>query len=178
MLAKADIRRLSRERLSILNLDQKSIYSKSVCSQLIKYIESTKVKQIAVYMPTLDEPDIISFIDFCMSRSLPLYMPKCMGETYSFVRFRSYDDLCVGPYSIQEPSLSDDILNSSLVDTLYIVPGLAFSLSGQRIGHGKGIYDRLLKNVDSAKIGVCFPEQVFDDWTIEDHDISVNTLVM
>ena len=178
MLAKADLRHLSRERLSLLSKEKKRLYSDSICSQLINYIDSNKVQNIATFMPISSEPNIVPFMDLCIARSLSIYLPKCLGDSYAFVRFQSYDDLCLGPYSIQEPSSHNDILESSEIHTLYLVPGLVFSQSGKRIGHGKGIYDRLLKDVESTKIGICFPEQLFDEWDSATHDISVDTIMM
>ncbi len=60
-----------------------------------------------------------------------------------------------------------------------IVPGLAFTPTGARLGQGGGWYDRFLAEVDAAcsTIGVCFAEQLLDELPIEPHDIAVDLVV-
>ena len=60
-----------------------------------------------------------------------------------------------------------------------VVPGLAFTPSGQRLGQGGGWYDRFLVDVrdDCETIGVCFHEQVVDALPIEPHDVAVHRVV-
>ncbi len=60
-----------------------------------------------------------------------------------------------------------------------VVPGLAFTTAGDRLGQGGGWYDRFLAQVrdDCSTIGVCFAEQVVDALPLEVHDIGVDHLV-
>jgi 5-formyltetrahydrofolate cyclo-ligase len=60
-----------------------------------------------------------------------------------------------------------------------VVPGLAFTPTGQRLGQGGGWYDRFLVDVrnDCETIGVCFHEQVVDALPSERHDIAVDRVV-
>lgn len=60
-----------------------------------------------------------------------------------------------------------------------IVPGLAFTARGERLGQGGGWYDRVLAEVrpDCSTVGVCFREQVVDDLPIEPHDVVLDHVV-
>lgn len=62
---------------------------------------------------------------------------------------------------------------------LVVVPGLAFTASGERLGQGGGWYDRFLSAVrpDCITIGVCFGEQLVDEVPVEAHDIGVDHVV-
>ena len=62
---------------------------------------------------------------------------------------------------------------------LVIVPGLAFTADGARLGQGGGWYDRFLSAVrsDCTTIGVCFSEQVVDALPVEPHDVAVDHVV-
>lgn len=57
-----------------------------------------------------------------------------------------------------------------------IVPGLAFTSDGDRLGQGGGWYDRFLAEIrrDCTTIGVCFAEQVVDSLPVERHDVAVD----
>lgn len=57
---------------------------------------------------------------------------------------------------------------------LVIAPGLAFDLNNNRLGHGKGYYDRLLANMQVYKIGVCFHFQLFNEIPCNLHDVKMN----
>ena len=87
----------------------------------------------------------------------------------------------VGPmqtssYGVSEPT--GPALGPEVVD-LVIVPGLAFTLDGARLGYGGGFYDRFLPTVRPGvvSVGVCFDEQVVDHLPVEPHDIRVARVV-
>jgi len=65
------------------------------------------------------------------------------------------------------------------VPDLVVVPGVAFTSIGHRLGQGGGWYDRFLPNINdqATSVGVCFAEQVVDDLPQEPHDIVVHHVV-
>lgn len=72
----------------------------------------------------------------------------------------------------------EDDPDPSAVDVV-VVPGLAFTVAGDRLGQGGGWYDRFLAGVgsDAVTIGVCFGEQLVDRLPIEPHDVRVDHVV-
>jgi 5-formyltetrahydrofolate cyclo-ligase len=99
-------------------------------------------------------------------------------KTICLSKLLSWDDLSPGAYSILEPR--EDCIREvpvSLVELL-IVPGVAFDLRGNRIGHGMGYYDRLLKNtVQAHSIGLAFEYQIMKSLPAEEHDEKVEMIV-
>ncbi len=77
--------------------------------------------------------------------------------------------LAAAPESDVDPSWPD----------IVIVPGLAFTAAGERLGRGGGWYDRYLTEVrpDCTSIGVCFAEQVVESLPIESHDVTMDLVV-
>lgn len=67
-----------------------------------------------------------------------------------------------------------DILQPDLI----IVPGVGFSPRGERLGHGKGFYDRLLAETPAIKVGICFELQLFDRLATQPHDIPMDKLLV
>lgn len=61
-----------------------------------------------------------------------------------------------------------------------LVPGVAFTSAGDRLGRGGGYYDRLLAQLPPAvrRIGVCHPLQIRDTLPVEDHDVAVDELLV
>lgn len=90
----------------------------------------------------------------------------------------NWDDLCPGAYSILEPRKGCvQMVAESCVD-LIIVPGIVFDLHGNRIGHGMGYYDRLLKKcVSSHSIGLAFEFQLIDLIPAEEHDKKIQMII-
>ena len=58
-----------------------------------------------------------------------------------------------------------------------IVPGLAFTVAGDRLGYGAGYYDRFLPTVHVPNVGVCFDEQIVDELPVEPHDVRVDRVI-
>jgi 5-formyltetrahydrofolate cyclo-ligase len=81
-------------------------------------------------------------------------------------------------YGIRQPEVSlDDIVSKDSMD-LVLIPGLAFDLSGHRLGYGKGYYDRWLKDVSVSKvIGLAYDFQITDKLPIGKHDLPIGTIV-
>jgi len=91
---------------------------------------------------------------------------------------RSWDDLETSCYGILEPR--KECIKEVSIDEidLIIVPGVVFDIKGNRIGHGKGYYDKLLRNTKGiTKIGLSFEFQIVENIPIEKHDISMDKII-
>jgi 5-formyltetrahydrofolate cyclo-ligase len=95
----------------------------------------------------------------------------------------SLDELVVGKWKILEPPRErwgepGKEFPPEQLD-IVIVPGVAFSRRGGRMGNGQGYYDRLLHRVrpDCALVGLCFEGQLFDDLIVGPHDVFMDKIV-
>jgi 5-formyltetrahydrofolate cyclo-ligase len=95
----------------------------------------------------------------------------------------SMDELVVGKWKILEPPKerwgeAGKEIGPEELDVV-IVPGVAFSRRGGRMGNGQGYYDRLLANVrpDCALVGLCYECQLFDDLIVGPHDVQMDKVV-
>jgi len=96
---------------------------------------------------------------------------------------QSMDELIIGKWKILEPPRErwgepGKELPPGQLD-LVVVPGVAFSRSGGRMGNGQGYYDRLLDRVrrDCKLIGLCYESQLFDDLIVSPHDVFMDKVV-
>lgn len=82
----------------------------------------------------------------------------------SLVRVCSRDELRLGTFGLLEPTGSEIVPPAKLGRALICVPGVAFSLEGQRLGRGGGYYDRLLAETGSQAVtaGLAYSFQVLD----------------
>ena len=87
-------------------------------------------------------------------------------------------DLVPGPFGLAEPTAAAPRMAHESVDVVF-VPGIAFDLSGLRLGYGGGYYDRLLPSLrrDCLRIGIAFDSQILDEIPAEEHDERVDLIV-
>ncbi|MFQ5900854.1 MAG: 5-formyltetrahydrofolate cyclo-ligase [Thermodesulfobacteriota bacterium] len=95
----------------------------------------------------------------------------------AFYEVSEKEELSVGPYDIPEPTRKRSAPVSSF--DLIVVPGVAFDIHGNRLGYGKGYYDKTLSAVDGdiSVIGLAYEFQVLLEVPAFSHDIKVNKIV-
>ena len=185
---KEAIRREMRRRRKAVSREARAEVSRKICEQLLAEDLGASV---AVYLASPDEIDLTDFILGSLSRGVRVFAPRWTGETYELAELRglSPSDLCPGPHGILEPRVPAPLgtdpsdvfikmnksVGTGLIPATWIVPGLAFSRDGRRIGYGGGWYDRLLKGArpDADVIGVAYSFQVLEDLPMETHDICI-----
>lgn len=134
---------------------------------------------IAVYLAKEDEIDLDPFIAEMAKRSgIRLAAPKwnAAARTYNLAVFSGCDTVS-GRYSIREPAGGKEVPPREV--DVWIVPGLAFTSAGDRLGYGAGYYDRFLAEAapDSLKLGVAYPFQILDALPVAGHDIRLDGIV-
>ena len=178
------IRRQMRARRRALTPEEREHASKVICAKLINDdLISVAVDQfdgggaVAVYLATPDEIDLSDFIREMLDRGVKVVAPRWNGKTYKLVRLKSLSegDLRRGPMGILEPAEAKIVKPSEVA--AWIVPGLAFTIYGDRLGYGGGWYDRLMANAKGFKIGVAHDFQIVEDLPQEPHDIQLIRIV-
>ena len=132
---------------------------------------------IAVYLASKDEIDLADFITAALSFGSVLVAPRWNGTEYELVRVEGLETLVKGPHGILEPPAGTVVRPRDV--RAWLVPGLAFTKKGGRLGYGGGWYDRLLCKVPRRvpKIGVAYAFQLVDELPTEPHDIRLTSVV-
>lgn len=104
-----------------------------------------------------------------------IILPAVVGNELELRYYSPHHSLSTGAYGISEPT-GEVVTNYADID-LIVIPGVAFSPAGARIGRGKGYYDKLLPNIAAYKIGICFPFQLVDDIPTEELDVAVDEVI-
>ncbi|MDE6843571.1 MAG: 5-formyltetrahydrofolate cyclo-ligase, partial [Muribaculaceae bacterium] len=81
----------------------------------------------------------------------------------------------LGSFHIEEPT-GDDLVDPSQIEMM-VIPGVAFDRRGNRMGRGKGFYDRLLQTAKATKIGVGYEFQLMDEIPTEEHDVPMDIVI-
>lgn len=108
-------------------------------------------------------------------RQKKLYLPKLLdSEQMEAVWCPDLEEIQLNQFSIPEPKGKEVAEGLDLI----LVPGVAFDLKGNRIGMGKGYYDRFLARYpDVFKIGLAFEFQIFDELPKDPYDVAVDRII-
>lgn len=92
------------------------------------------------------------------------------------IRLHSFGDLIVNKWGIREPEEAEEAVDPKELD-LIIIPMAAADKSGNRLGYGKGFYDRFLANTKAKKVGLVFHQFLFDDIPVEEFDEKLDMII-
>lgn len=149
----------------------------AAAAQVFEYIEKSLLfimsEHILMYHSLPDELQTRDFIDKWHSQK-HFYLPRVNGVNLDILPYDS-SKLHLGAFNIEEP-VGNDTVDVSAIE-LIIVPGVAYDRRGNRIGRGKGFYDRLLRDSRAVKIGVAYHCQLVDDIEPDEFDIPVDYVV-
>ena len=99
--------------------------------------------------------------------------PKVSEGQVSYHAISSVRDLVPGTFGVREPRSSEEVPPPDLI----LVPGLAFDMSGNRLGRGAGYFDRILVKLECFRLGICFSKQVVPSVPVDSHDEAVDGIL-
>ena len=131
---------------------------------------------IAVYLASKEEIDLADFITAALSFGCAVVAPRWNGTDYELVRLQDFATLVKGPHGILEPPAGPVVRPEDV--RAWLVPGLAFTKDGGRLGYGGGWYDRLLCRgaKQTPKIGIAYGFQLVDELPTEPHDVRLTSV--
>lgn len=130
---------------------------------------------ILLYHSLEDEVDTHAFIRK-WSNEKRILLPKVVDDRLELKVYTGPNDMETGKYGIEEP-VGETFTDYGSI-SLVVVPGVAFDPNGNRLGRGKGYYDRLLPDISAAyKIGICFPFQLVKEVPTGPYDICMDEII-
>ena len=151
--------------------------SQTVISSLLDSPYVQKASTIMLYYSLTDEVYTHDVIKTLAAEGKKILLPVVIdSENMELREYHDDNDLTIGAYNIMEPTgrLFDDYRSIDLA----VVPGMMFDLHGNRLGRGKGYYDRFLKKIRSTyKIGICFKFQITDNVPSGKNDVLVDEVI-
>ncbi len=145
-------------RRKALSEDFKKQASQHIVEKCAALLDARNPKIVALFCAMPDEPTILSLLS---KKNSTFCVPKVLSGTEIEMRkITSLDDLQKGRFGIWEPNNSCAVIPPEELDLIFI-PAVAIDTHGNRIGMGKGYYDRYLeKCVKAFKVGVVFGAQI------------------
>jgi 5-formyltetrahydrofolate cyclo-ligase len=157
-------RDISRFRLERFSDEEREAQSEDLIEELNSIQILAQSNILAAFMPLQAEVDILPFLENWKLEGKTLIIPKIHGDELEFYKLDSFGDLQQGTFNILEPKGTPELLYVESPDVI-LVPGIAFDESGNRVGRGRGFYDRYLKKHPKAvKVGICFEKQLLNGY--------------
>ncbi len=172
-----------REQIRNIDQNRRINESEKIFASIENLPQFAAAKTVAIYAALNDEPETKSTIErWSKKLSKELLLPKIIDDTtIEFFYIENVDNaknLQKGRFEILEPTTDARLIDQTEIDII-IIPGVAFTKDGHRLGRGKGYYDRFLKKLspETLKIGACFPTQIIEKMPCETHDIKVDIVI-
>ena len=169
-----------RKEFSHLRAEVKDKVSKDmdITERLLEEEKIIDADYILLYASFGSEVDTYLLIDKLIEMGKQVALPKCGNErSMTFHLIGSVADLHEGMYRIPEP---DSALPQPVITdkTVCIIPGLAFTEDGGRLGYGGGYYDAfILEYPHIYTIALAYEELIVDQLPLMQHDLTVDLIV-
>ena len=173
MMNKEQIRLKVKTHKSMLADNERRRAAATVFDLLEKTAAFVLSDNILLYHSLPDELSTLDFIDKWHTRK-HFFLPRVNGLNLEILPY-DRSTLHLGAFRIEEPG-GDDTTDISGID-MVVVPAVAFDRSGNRVGRGKGYYDRLLAETRAIKIGVGYGFQLVDEIDAEEHDVPLDYVI-
>ncbi len=178
VIPKALARKLVLERRREISEAEIRRKTQKIIQRLQEVDEFIHAKTVHCYIASREgEIDTRMLINLMQTLGKTIVVPKLNPVSKTFMRgcFTGWDELMLNEEGYLEPKIG---FNDNLDDIdLIIVPAVAVSIHGHRIGYGGGYYDKLLKNLFAPKIVLALELQLFDAIESFPNDIRVDKIV-
>lgn len=168
-----------RNKIKQMNFSSEYIqYSDEVIFGKLTNLEVFKSsKMLFIYVSRNIEVDTIKIINYALSLGKRVCVPKCLPDYQMMAcEINSLDDLEISSFNLLEPKSYCKEVNKSDMD-LAIIPCVTCSVDNNRLGHGKGYYDRYLKNFRAKKICLCRKQVFQTEIPVDKYDVKVDMVL-
>ncbi len=173
---KAALRKEIRERKRRMTEQEILTRSEKLGRQFIKSQAYLQAKTIYGYLPYNQEVRTVPMLEQALKDGKKVAVPKVFGETMRFIYIADLTQVEKGYAGIPEPVADGPVAEDRAA--LVLMPGLAFTEKGDRMGYGGGFYDRFLaEEPGHPTLALCYDFQMVEHLPTEDYDIPVDTVL-
>lgn len=171
-LKKSRIRASIRERKIVTPREEKEQMAIQVWEQLEVLPAFEKASTVLLYWSTPSELPTHEFVKK-WAQSKTILLPSVKGKKMFMKKFISVEEMEHGEQKMREPKTEK---YTGKVD-LVIIPGIAFDMKKNRMGRGRGYYDRFLSDLKVEAYGVCYDFQLLDKVPTHSSDVRLDKVI-
>lgn len=170
-------KRVLREALLKMRIEQTDadIRAKSgvICEKVLCCAEYKSSQRVMVYLSFGGEVMTDGIIEHAACCGKEVFAPRLCGGAMEAAKIGG--GFSKNKFGIPEPLGGQTAKPEDM--ELFIVPGVAFDADGNRLGFGKGFYDRFLEGARGFKIGIAFDFQIVENVACDSHDIPMDKVI-
>ena len=177
MMDKITLRGVLLQKRAEFSREERKELDRDIAAGIIDTPLFKNASMLLIYAPLENEINLLPLAHVARKRGLPIAFPRCDKETNTmkFYILSEGQKLTPGAYGIPEPPLDAPVCVPD-ERALCIVPALSYDLSGNRIGYGKGYYDRYLSTFPGVTLGATYATMLLKNVPTEAHDLPVDWL--
>ena len=173
---KKELRRQIRELKRAMTSEQIDAASARLGELFLNCPQYKEAKTIYGYLPYNQEVRTVPMLEHAMREGKRVAVPKCYGDEMRFIYMDDLSKVEKGYANIPEPIADDPVADDKTA--LVLMPGMAFTKDGKRMGYGGGFYDKFLAaEPDHPTVALCYDFQMVEDLPTEDYDIPVDCVL-
>jgi 5-formyltetrahydrofolate cyclo-ligase len=177
--SKNSLRTAALAQRDLLSRAESLSRSRSIQAQALQFPPYLIHGSVAIYSPIQNEVETAEIRDHALATGKRVFYPRYAAENaLELVEIGSITELNIGRFGILEPTGDSRLSRQNQEELVVFVPGVAFDLRGNRLGRGKGWYDRLIKKLGQATfVALAYDFQIVDEVPAEEWDQRVHYLI-
>ncbi|XP_034652115.1 5-formyltetrahydrofolate cyclo-ligase [Drosophila subobscura] len=189
---KVALRKRMKDALKRLDAESIKRQSHAVTAKVLQSEAFRQAQRVSIYLSTSGEVDTTELLCEMFRLEKMVFVPSYEGASMKMVRLRGmeeYENLPLTKWNIKQPDFKDNredaMTNGHGID-LFIVPGVAFTRNGARMGHGMGYYDKFLRHHSDkyphkkiSLMGLALNEQIVgqEELPMDSHDVRLHNVI-
>jgi 5-formyltetrahydrofolate cyclo-ligase len=179
MEEKKKLRKIIQQKLGELSKPQYEHLSYQIAQNLFSSSTWKESNTIGITISKMPEVDTYQIIRKGWEQNKRIVIPKCypIDKSMKFRKLTAFNQLESVYYGLFEPIENETSEVPKEDIELLIIPGLAFTRNGYRLGFGGGYYDRYLMGFTGKKLSLAFNSQLVQTLPTESHDIPTHQII-
>ena len=170
------LRRAQLEKRAALSCKERAALDVALVREIARHPAFLCADALLLYAPVRGEPDLLPLFEIARERGLSCGFPRCVGKEMTFHAVSDLAQLQEGRFGIPTPSESAPSITPTK-QTLCILPALAATRDGRRLGYGGGFYDRYLACFPAYALLGIYQILLTDDIPTEPTDRTANAVI-
>lgn len=168
-------RRLLDVRMGI-DVAEKQALDRALCERIAAHGRFLGADALLGFLPMRGEPDLTSLYRLAATQNIPVFLPRCTDNGMSFHLYTGKEELTPDRFGIPAPHQQSP-LAAPTARTLCLLPGLAATKNGERLGYGGGFYDRFLPRFAGYTIFPLYSAFLLDTLPLAPHDCRADCII-
>ena len=176
---KHSLRAAALAQRSLLSRSESLARSRLIQARVLQFPPYLLSRSVALYNPIQNEVETGAIRDHALVTGKNVFFPRFgPKDSLELIKIGSATEFSPGRFGILEPTGEGRLAGRDQEELVVFVPGVAFDLRGNRLGRGKGWYDRLIKELGEATlVAIAYDFQIVDEVPAEEWDQRVHYVI-